>query len=104
MVILHEQIPIIWRGIRRHMEEKNISASEIAYSVGLSREAVVKGLKGEFVWLASNHLPLFVDYFGLRNGRSKSFEDTADILTDEECIELLIAPLKEEPRQSTLWE
>jgi len=103
MVILRDQIPIIWQGIGRHMEEKGISPSEVARYVGLSRENIVKGLKGEFIWLSSNQLALFVDYFGLRNARTKSFEDTADMLTDEERIDLLTAPLREEPRQSTLW-
>lgn len=104
MVILQNQIPIIWQGIAWWMKEKNISPAEIAPKTGFSIERLVKGIKGEFVWLSSNQLTLFVDYFGLRNARNRSYEDIADILSDEECIDLLTAPLREQPRQRNLWD
>jgi hypothetical protein len=104
MVILQDQISFIWQGIAWWMKEKNISPVEIAPKIGFSTENFVKGLKGEFVQLATDHLHLLVDYFGLRNARNRNFEDIADILTDEECIDLLTAPLMEQPRQHNLWD
>jgi len=104
MVILQNQIPNIWKGIAWWMEEKKISPAEIAPYVGFLKEIIVKGLKGEFVWLSSNQLHLFVEYFGLRNPRNRNFEDISDILDDEECIDLLTAPLREKPHQVKLWD
>ena len=105
MGIVPEQIPIIWRGIAWRMKNKGITPTELARLTGCSKERIERGIRGEFEWLSSDLLPNFVDAFGLRNARNRSFEDFADILTDEESIQLLTAPLKEEqPRQSNLWD
>ena len=105
MVIKPEQIPIIWQGILQWIKIKNIKPAELARITGLSKESIERGIKGEYVQLSSYILPNIVDAFGLRNARNRSFEDVAEILTDEECIQLLTEPLKEEhPRQRNLWD
>ena len=84
---------------------KGIVSAELARLTGCSKKRIERGIRGEFEWLSSDLLPHFVDAFGLRNARNRSFEDFADILTDEECIQLLTASLKEEhPRQRNLWD
>ena len=105
MVITSDQIPIIWQGIDRWMKIKDITPSELARLTGISEESIKSGIKGIYIQLSSWDLPRFVDAFGLRNARNRSFEDFADVLTDEECIQLLTAPLNEEqPRQRNLFD
>jgi len=103
MVIIQDQIPIIWQGISKWMEILNITPADLARVTGYSEETIKRGCKSRLERLSSNMLPSFVDAFGLRNARNRSFEDTADILTDEECIELLTASLRNQPKQNTLW-
>lgn len=105
MVILSHQIPVIWQGIFSWMKIKSISPSALARLTGLSEESIKNGIKGVYIQLSSDDLPRFVDAFGLSNARNRNFEDFADILTDEECIQLLTEPLREEqPHQHNFWD
>jgi hypothetical protein len=104
MVIPQEQIPLVWQGIKKCMEILNITPAILARVTGYSEETIRRGCRNGDERLASYMLPVFVDAFGLRNARNRSFEDTADLLTDEECIELLTEPLRQKPHQSNMWD
>ena len=105
MVILSKQIPFIWQGIFELMKIKNIPPSTLSRLTRFSEESIKKGIRGEYVQLTSDDLPSFVEAFGLSNTRNRNFEDFVDILTDEECIQLLTEPLtREQHHQNMLWD
>lgn len=104
MGINPNQFPIIWRAIRWWMKRKQIKPATLSRLTGYSIERIQKGIRGETEWLSSDFVHACVDVFGLRNARNRSIEDTADVLTDEECIQLLISPLTTPPDQGSFWE
>lgn len=101
MGINPNQFLIIWQGIRWWMEERQISPAKLSRLTGYSLERIEKGIRGKPEWLSSDFVHACVDVFGLRNARNRSIEDTAEVLTDEECIQLLISPLTTPPHQSS---
>jgi len=104
MGIKPKQFPIIWEAIRWWMKAKDVGVAELARLTGYPIYRIEKGIKEKTEWLPSDFVHACVDVFGLRNARNRSFEDTADVLTDEECIQLLTSPLTMPPRQGNLWD
>jgi hypothetical protein len=104
MGIIPEQFVIVWQGIASWMERKGINPATLSFYTGYSQARIVRGIRGEREEVTSGFVHACVDFFGLRNSRMRGIEDTADILTDEECVELLTAPLKNNPRQGKLWD
>ena len=104
MGIKPNQFPIIWRAIRWWMRNKGINPAELYHLTGYSKYRIENGIRGETEWLTSDFLHSCVDVFGLRSSRQRGIEDTIDVLTDEECIELLTAPLRTVPLQGHLWD
>ncbi len=103
MGIEPNRFSIIWEAIYWWMKAKDISPAELARLTRYPIYRIKKGIKEKTEWLTSDFVHTCVDCFGLRNARNRSFEDTADVLTDEECIQLLTSPLTMRPRQGTLW-
>lgn len=98
------EIKNIWQGICWWMNNKGIPPAELSRLTGFPQARIEMGIRGELERPSSDFVHACVDVFGLRNARNRSFEDTADILTDEECISLLTAPLREKPRQGNFWD
>ncbi len=104
MGIEPNQFPIIWRAIRWWMRNKVINPVELFSLTGCSKYSIENGIRSGTEWLTSDFLHSCVDVFGLRSSRQRGIEDTVDVLTDEECIELLTAPLRAAPLQGHLWD
>jgi hypothetical protein len=104
MGIMPEQFVIVWQGIAWWLGRKGISPATLSLHTGYSQARIARGIRGEEEQVTSGFVHACVDFFGLRNSRMRGIEDTVDILMDEECVELLIAPLKEKPQQSKLWD
>jgi hypothetical protein len=104
MGIKPNQFPIIWQAIRDWMLNKGINSARLSHLTGYSKDRIENGIKNETEWITSDFLHSCVDHFGLRSSRQRGFEDTIDVLTDEECIELLTAPLRTIPLQGHLWD
>ena len=93
----------IWEGIRWHMNNRGIDPARLAFHTRYSKDRIGRGIAGESEQLTSDFLHACVEAFGLKAARMRSYEDTSDVLTDEECISLLIAPLTKIPRQRNFW-
>jgi len=97
------KIKSTWRGICAGMNQHGITPQALAYRTGYSRDRIERGVRGEPEQLSSDFLHACVSVFGLRSARAKFIEDTDDIYSDEECMELL-AQLAIPPRQGNLWD
>jgi hypothetical protein len=110
MGILPNQYPTIWEGICWWMKKIEmmkgieISPAVLARLTGFPLDRIQRGVRDWAEPITSDFIHNCVDVFGLRNARNRSFEDTADSLSDEECIELLTAPLKNQSRQGNFWD
>jgi len=92
----------IWRCIHWWMDKFGLTTEKLASRARCSRDLIERGISGEPVPIR-HALRNFVEAFGLRSAsRAKFYEETEDILTDEEYIELLTAPLTKNPRQGKL--
>lgn len=98
------QYPVIWQAISWWMEMRLLKPAKLYLLTGYSKDRIERGIREMTEPLTSDFLHACVDVFGLRNSRQRGIEDTADVLTDEECIRLLIAPLTRPPRQGNLWD
>ncbi len=103
MGIEPNQFPAIWRAIHWWMHNKGINPAELSFRAKYPKYSIENGIRSGTEWLTSYFLHSCVDVFGLRSSRQRGIEDTADVLTDEECIKLLTAPLKTAPVQGHLW-
>jgi hypothetical protein len=104
MGISPNQFRIIWEAIYAWMKAKDTSPAELSRLTGYPVYRIEKGIKEKTEWLTSDFVHACVDVFGLRNARNRSFEDIADVLTDEECIQLLTSILTIAPRQGKFWD
>jgi len=98
------QFPIIWKGICWWMNEKGIIPAHLALLTGYSKGRIERGIRGEPEWISSDFVHACVDVFGLRLSRQRGIEETADVLTDEECVRLLTEPLRIHARQANFWD
>lgn len=92
-----------WQGIGFWMNERSIGLQALANATGYSKDRIEGGLRGEIVRPPSDFLHACVKVFGLTSARAKFFEETDDILSDDECMELLRFPTMP-PRQANLWD
>ena len=110
MGIKPNQFPIIWRAINLWMRTKGINSAKLSlltrYSnvTGYTEYRIKNGIRNGTEWITSEFLHACVDIFGLRSSRQRGIEETDDILTDEECIEMITAILRTSPAQSSLWD
>ncbi len=104
MGIIPNQYPVIWQAIRWWMEKKLWDSAELALQTGYSKARIERGIRGEPEPPTSDFLHSCVDVFGLRASRQRGIEETADVLTDEECVYLLTEPLRIHVRQASLWD
>lgn len=93
-----------WQGICWWMNEQGIAPQALANRTGYSRDRIERGLRGGTEPLSSDFLHACVNVFGLKSARAKFFEETDDILSDDECMELLRPPPAMPPRQGNLWD
>lgn len=104
MGIRPDQFRIIWQAIVWWMDEKGVTPTYLHFQTGYSEERIRRGLNGEPVPIESDFLHSCVGVFGLRSARTRTYEDTEDVMTDEECIEVLTVPLRTTSRQGHLWD
>ncbi len=97
-------VQITWRAIHEWMNQKKVSPTDLTQLTGYPLNRIVKGIKDESQGLTSDFVHACVDVFGLRNARNRSLEDATDLLTDEECIQLLTSILTATHRQGNFWD
>jgi len=93
----------IWGYVRDWMKKLGISPMQLAQRTGLSPDSIRRGLRGEPEPIMHKLQELF-DAFGLKSTRQKSFEDTSDILSDDEYKEGLKSPPAMPPHQGSLFD
>lgn len=112
MGINPNKFPIVWQAIRWWMRAKDISSAKLSLLTGYlnvkgyTEYRIENGIRNGNEWITSDFLHACVDIFGLRSSRQRGTEETDEVLTDEECIEMLTAPLRTagRPRQGQLWD
>jgi hypothetical protein len=98
------QIKNVWQSIRWRMNERRLTPLELHYKTGYSVEHIERGTAGDLIPITSDFLRNCVVVFGLISGRTKYYEETVDILTYEECVDLLKPPPAMPPRQGNFWD
>ncbi len=93
-----------WQGIGFWMNKRGIGPQALANATGYSIDRIERGLRGEREPLSSDFLHACVNAFGLISARAKFFEETDEILGDDECMELLGPLPAVPPRQGKLWD
>lgn len=94
MGIDEKQFGIIWQAIAKWKERLGLSVTDLKNIMGLSIYDVRRGLEHGDVWITSDCVHDCVEHFGIPAARKISLEDTVDVLTDEECVEIIIIILK----------
>ncbi len=103
MGIDQSQFSIIWAAINYWLRRKDVSLRNLAQYTDLTSKQIENGIINRDEWITSEFVHACVDRFGLTHARMRGMEDLADILTDEECIQVLIAPLTTPSQEATLW-
>ena len=93
---------VVWKGIKWWLKERHMKPSLLSHYAGYPELKILRGINGEPERLSSDFLHACVDALGLRSARARGYEDTADVLTDDECRDLLARPVLS-PRQGALW-
>lgn len=99
------QIPdwLVCEAIEFWLKEKDSTLAELARKAGYRNVALIERRIKNREALPTDFLRESVDILGLKAASRAKFEDTADILTDDECRELLTEPLRRKPPQGKLW-
>ena len=94
----------IWGYIHWWMDKLGLTPEELAHRVRYSPDLIQRGISGEPVPIR-HALRSFVEAFSLRSAsRAKFYEETDDVLSDDECKELLKPPTPMRPRQRNFWD
>jgi hypothetical protein len=91
---------IISQGIQWWMSQRGFSLRELAYLTKRSENYIKKVIACEPVEIRLDFLQSCITAFNRRSNRIKSFEETDDILSWDECVDLLKPPLPTPPRQA----
>ncbi len=104
MGITEDQFKIIWQAISWWKRNKGLSSAYLASLTEYPKYRIERGITGKSEWITSSFVHGCMEAFGLTIARQRGPEDTTDILTDEECVEALTAPLREIANQGRFWE
>ena len=99
MGISEGQFQIIWQSIKHWLRVKKLSPAYLVYLPDYPLNYIKRGMITESEWLTSDFIHYCFEQFGLMSARQRGIEDTADILSDEEIIAALTAPLRETKKQ-----
>jgi hypothetical protein len=94
----------IWKAVCWRMNERRIMPQELARMTGYSKNLIEKGICGDPVPVTEDFLQNCVTAFGLTNARAMYFEDTLDILSHDELVQLIKPPPAMPPRQGNFWD
>jgi len=94
----------VWQVIKWRMNVHGVNPKKLAYLTPYSQDLIEKGINGESVPITSDFLRTCVMVFGLTSGRSKYYEETVEMLSDEQIEALLRPSPAMPPRQSNFWE
>jgi len=94
----------IWQAICWRMNERRVIPKQVAYHTGYPLKFIEKGIAGEPAQITLAFLQDFVTALGLTSGRTKHYEDTAEILSWEDCVEAIKPTPAVPPRQGNFWE
>ena len=94
----------VWQTIKWRMNAHRVTPKQLAYQTRYSQELIERGISGEPVPITSAFLRACVMAFGLTSGRTKYYEDTVEILSDDELKALLKPEPAMPPRQGNFWD
>ena len=106
MGIPENQFPIIWRAIKFWRDRRGWRSIALSRATApLTRDPyspyrIERGITNGSEWLTSEFVHACFEVFGLTSARQRGTEDTSDILTDEECVAALTAPLRGAAKQA----
>jgi hypothetical protein len=98
------EIKNIWQAICARMNERRMAPKQVAYKTGYPLKYIERGIVGEPAPITLDFLQDFVTVLGLTSGRTKHYEDTAEILSWEDCVALIKPQPAMPPRQGNFWE
>lgn len=94
----------VWRDIGWWMDKRGLTPEELGKRAKFSPKLIERGISGEPIPVR-HALHNFVEALGLQSAsRAKSYEDTVDVLSDQECRKLLKSPPVKTQPQSSLWD
>ncbi len=94
----------IWQSLLGHMKERNLRTCQISDATGYRIDHIERGLAGEPIPVTYDFIRRLVIYLGLAPGHKEHYEDTYDIRTYDQCVELLKLPEEPPQQQSSLWD
>ena len=94
----------VWQSIKWRMNVHHINPKVLAYRTPYSQDLIEKGINGEPVPITSDFLRACAMAFGLTSGRTKYYEETVEILSDDELEALLKPQSAMPPRQGNFWD
>ncbi|MBI4285206.1 MAG: hypothetical protein HY670_04800 [Chloroflexi bacterium] len=94
----------IWQYILDRMRERRITPERLSSLTGYPVDRIRRGIKGEPVEITDDFLRECVMAFGLTSGRTRSYEETVDTLSFDECVNMLKPPPAMPPRQGNFWD
>lgn len=84
----------VWRGIKLWLRKRGLTSEWLGSHVRDYDVASIKrGIEGRDVWITSDFVHDCVDALGLVPGRNRTEDGWSDGLLDEECVDLITAPL-----------
>ncbi len=103
MEIAESQFPIIWKAIKFWIDKNHTSTHHFSLQTAGTRppytpDRIARGIKDGSEPISSDFLHACVRIFGLVPARTRGLSDN---LSDEECIGLLTAPLRNNNEQRT---
>jgi ribosome-binding protein aMBF1 (putative translation factor) len=93
----------IWRYVSYWKSKLGMSSMQLAQRTGLPQDIIERGIGGQPEPVMHKLQELY-DAFGLKSTRQKAFEDTSDILSEDEYKEGLKPPAPARPRQGSLFD
>ncbi|MDD5127973.1 MAG: hypothetical protein PHR43_07785 [Dehalococcoidales bacterium] len=100
MSIEERLFPKIWQALGKWLKQKSLSLDALAKFTGKSRERIQNGIRNGTEWIDSKFIHDCIEFFGFQFRRGT--EDFDDVLSDEECIDLLTSILEDEQFNSDL--
>lgn len=94
----------LWQTIKWRMNVHRITPKVLADKTPYSKDLIDRGIGGEPVPITSDFSRACVNVFGLKSARAKYYEDTDDILSDDELETLLRPQPAMPPRQGNFWD
>ena len=84
---------LVWEGIAWWMQKRRVTEEWLNAYTKYGLDKIRRGISSRSEWITSEFIHECVHVLGVTPGRNRSADDLVDALSDEECVQLLTAPL-----------